>query len=83
MNTRQRILTYLFFAIVPLTLFLVPWRVADRSGDHYELSAYWHPVPYDEGGVLRPVLLYAEWGVLVVGYVAVFIRLRSKTGGRS
>ena len=83
MNTRQRILTYLFLAVVPLTIFFVPWRVSDRTGGHYELSLYWHPVPYDEGGVLRPFLLYAEWGVLVVGYIALFIRLRNKTEGRS
>jgi hypothetical protein len=78
MNTKQRILTYLFFVIVPLTLFFVPWRVSDQRGGHYELSAYWHPVPFDEGGVLRPVLLYVEWGALALAYGALLICLRSK-----
>ena len=44
----------------------------------YVISPYWRPVLYDEGGALLPVLLYAEWGVLAVGYVVLFFCLRSK-----
>ena len=78
MSFKQSMLTCVFAVLFALTLFLVPWRVSDRLGGHYELSAYWHPVPFDEGGVLRPVILYAEWGVLAVGYAVLFVCLRSK-----
>ncbi len=78
MNHKQRILTYISVAVFVLSFFFVPWRVSDVRGDYYELSEYWHPIIYDEGGVLRPVLLYVEWGVLSGIYGALFVYMRSK-----
>ena len=82
MNTKQRILTYMLVAIIPLTLYFVPWRVQDRLGGHpkfgYEFSPYWRPVPFDEGGALSPVILHIEWGVLAVGYIVLYFCLRTK-----
>ena len=78
MNIKQRILTYVVVAIVSPTFFFVPWRVSDHLGEHYEFSAYWHPVPLDEGGVLHPVLLYMEWGILAIGYIILFRFMRTK-----
>lgn len=78
MNIKQSILTCVLAVIFAVTLFFVPWRVSDQLGGHYEFSAYWYPVPFDEGGVLRPVLLYVEWAVLAVGYVVLFLWLRTK-----
>jgi hypothetical protein len=78
MNHKQRIVTYASVAILTLSLFFVPWRVNDVRGDYYELSEYWHPVIYDEGGVMPPVLLYREWGVLGSAYVVLIVCLKSK-----
>jgi hypothetical protein len=78
MNAKQRILTYLLLAIFSLTLFVVPWRVSDSLGGHYELSACWHPVSFDEGGAIRPMLLYIEWVILAVTYFILILCLRSK-----
>ena len=78
MNHKQRILTYVTVAIIPLTFFFVPWRVQNgpKLGDM--ISPYWRPVPFDEGGALRPVILYAEWGVLAAAFVVLLFCLRSK-----
>ncbi len=78
MNFKQRILTYAAVAVIPLTLYFVPWRVMNGPKAGYVVSPYWRPVIYDEGGPLRPFLLYAEWGVLAVGYVLLFFCLRGK-----
>ena len=78
MNHKQRILTYVAVAIIPLTLFFVPWRVQNGPKLGYMISPYWRPVPFDEGGALRPVLLYAEWGVLAAIFAVLFFCLRSK-----
>ena len=78
MNWKQRILTYATVAMIPLSVYFVPWRVMNGPKPGYVISPYWRPVLYDEGGALLPVLLYAEWGVLAVGYVVLFFCLRSK-----
>ncbi len=82
MSYKQRILTCVFLGIFVVSLFFVPWRVQDRLTGHpkfsYELSPYWQPVMYDEGGTLRPVLLYVEWGVLGTGYAVLYFWLRRK-----
>ena len=82
MNHKQRILTYVLAALFALSWFFVPWRVQDRLGGHpkfgYEISPYWQPIIFDEGGALRPVLLYVEWGVLAGSYAVLYIYLRSK-----
>jgi len=80
MNRRQRILSFLTVAIIPLTLFFVPWRVQDGSKLSYMISPYWRPIPFDEGGALHPILLYVEWGILAVVFVVLFFGLRSKKG---
>jgi len=78
MNSRQRILTYAAAAVFVFTLYFVPWRVQNNMGGYYEFSPYWRPVIYDEGGVLRPVIAYAEWGVLTVTYISQCYCLRTK-----
>jgi hypothetical protein len=82
MNHKQRILTYVSAALFGLSLYFVPWRVQDRLGNHpkfgYEFSPYWRPVIFDEGGALRPVLLYVEWGVLSGNYAVLYFCLRNK-----
>jgi hypothetical protein len=78
MNHKQRILTYISLAVFALSFLLVPWRVSDPQGGHYELSAYWQPMIYDEGGVERPVLLYVEWGVLSSVYAVLLVCLRNR-----
>jgi hypothetical protein len=78
MNHKQRILMYVSAVLFALSFLFVPWRVADRMGGHYEFSPYWRPILFDEGGVLRPVLLYIEWAVLVGGFVVLYFCLRSK-----
>jgi hypothetical protein len=82
MNNKQRILTCVSLGFFVVSLFFVPWRVQDRLGGHpkygYEFSPYWQPVIFDEGGALRPVLLYVEWGVLGAGYAVLYFYLRNK-----
>lgn len=78
MNIKQRILTYAFVAIIPLTLYFVPWRVQNGPKIGYTISPYWRPVPFDEGGALPPVILHIEWGVLIASYIIFFFCLRSK-----
>jgi len=78
MNLKQRILTYAVVAMLPLTVYFVPWRVMNGPKASYVISPYWRPIVYDEGGPLRPFLLYAEWGVLAVGYLVLLFFLRSK-----
>ena len=78
MNQRQRILTYAMAPIILLTLLFVPWRVQNGYEDGYEISPYWRPVPFDEGGAVYPVLLYAEWVILAAVFAALFFCLRSR-----
>jgi hypothetical protein len=78
MNQKQRILTCVSVLLFVFSLFFVPWRVEDRAGGHYEFSPYWQPVLFDEGGVLRPVILYLEWGILGVSYAVLYACLRNK-----
>ncbi len=78
MNSKQRILTYAVAAAFLLTLFFVPWRVWNGPKLGYMISPYWRPIPYDEGGALRPVILYWEWAVLAVGYTGLYFCLRSR-----
>ena len=82
MNHKQRILTYVSAALFAFSWFFVPWRVQDRLGGHpkfsYEFSPYWRPLIFDEGGALRPVMLYIEWGALAGIYAVLYICLRSK-----
>ena len=82
MNLKQRILTYIYIAAFLTTLFFVPWRVQDSLGGNpklgYEISPYWHPVIYDEGGALKPVLLDLEWKLLAISYAAFYIYLRTR-----
>jgi hypothetical protein len=78
MTHKQRILTYVIVAIIPLTLFFVPWRVQNGPKFGYMISPYWLPVPYDEGGALSPHILYAEWGVLAFAYIVLFLCFRTK-----
>jgi hypothetical protein len=42
------------------------------------ISPLWRPVPYDEGGALHPLLLYAAWGILAAGYLALLFALRTQ-----
>jgi hypothetical protein len=78
MNRKQCILTCVTVAIIPLTFIFVPWRVQNGPKLGFIISPYWRPVPFDEGGALRPVLLYAEWGVLAAAFVVLLFWLRSK-----
>jgi hypothetical protein len=82
MNHKQRVLTYVLAALFALSLFFVPWRVQDRlSGNpkfSYEFSPYWRPVIFDEGGALRPILLYVEWSILGGSYAVLYFCLKSK-----
>jgi hypothetical protein len=78
MNQKQRILTYVTVAMIPPTLFFVPWRVQNGPKLGYMISPYWRPIPFDEGGALLPMVLYAEWAVLAVVFVVLFFCLRSK-----
>jgi hypothetical protein len=78
MNQRQRILAYLTVAIIPLTLFFAPWRVQKGLGTGYMISPVWRPIPFDEGGALPPIPLYAEWGILAAVFVVIFICLRTR-----
>ena len=79
MNKKQRILTFITALPFSLSFLSVPWRVDDLAGGHYEFSPYWKPIPFDEGGVLSPVLLYIEWGVIVGSYTVLYFYLRSKS----
>jgi hypothetical protein len=86
MNDRQRILTYAFLALFAITIFFVPWRVQNkfdtRQRPGYEFSPIWRPIPFDEGGALQPVWLYAGWTVLFGTYAMFFFSLRSKISAR-
>jgi hypothetical protein len=78
MNQRQRILTYATVVIILATLFFVPWPVQNGFKVDYVISTYWQPVPFDEGGALYPVFLYAEWGILAAVFAVLFFCLRSR-----
>jgi hypothetical protein len=76
MNKKQRILTYISVLFFSFSFLFVPWRVDDLTGGHYEFSPYWKPILFDEGGVLRPVLLYIEWGVIAGSYIVLYFCFR-------
>ena len=73
MTLPRRILTLITLAAVALTVLFTPWRTHDSG---YVFAPLWRPVPYDEGGVLIPLVLGIEWLVIVVAYVFLFRRLR-------
>jgi hypothetical protein len=78
MNRKQRILTLASASFFVLSLFFVPWPA---QGGHYrvyyEFSPYWRPIIFDEGGALRPVLLYWEWSILAVVYTVLYACLKT------